>query len=100
MKKLIFKMLKHEEMMTNYEAYNAQKLNGQTVWLTFLLAGWSYGSMGKMAKQVFFYLTLGGFGLWTIYRLFTLGEAIKNYNRSLALNCGLTPVDLAKLGLV
>ena len=86
--------------MTNYEAYNAQKVNSQTIWLTFLLAGWSYGSMGQVAKQIFFYLTFGGFGLWTIYRLFTLNKAIKNYNKEVALKCGLVADDLIKLGLV
>lgn len=86
--------------MTNFEAYNAQKLNGQTIWLTFLLAGWSYGSMGQIAKQIFFYLTIGGFGLWTMYRLFTLNKAIKSYNKKVAINCGLTSEDLIKLGLL
>ena len=86
--------------MTNFEAYNAQKVNGQTIWLTFLLAGWSYGSMGQVAKQVFFYLTFGGFCLWTIYRLFTLSKAIKNYNKSVAIKCGLNSEDLIKLGLL
>ena len=86
--------------MTNFEAYNAQKLNGQTIWLTFLLAGWSYGSMGQIAKQIFFYLTLGGFGLWSMYRLFTLNKAIKSYNKKIAINCGLTSEDLIKLGLL
>ena len=86
--------------MTNFEAYNAQKLNGQTIWLTFLLAGWSYGSMGQIAKQIFFYLTIGGFGLWTMYRLFTLNKAVKSYNKKVAINCGLTSEDLIKLGLL
>lgn len=86
--------------MTNYEAYNAQKVNGQTIWLTFLLAGWSYGSMGQVGKQILYYLTFGGFTIWTIYRLFTLGKAIKSYNKSIAVKCGLTSEDLIKLGLL
>jgi len=86
--------------MTNFEAYNEQKANKQTVWITFLLAGWSYGSMDKLAKQIFFYLTLGGFGLWTLYRLFTLNKAIKNYNKSVAIKCGLTSDEMIKLGLI
>lgn len=86
--------------MTNFEAYNAQKLNGQTIWITFLLAGWSYGSMGQVGKQILFYLTFGGFGLWTLYRLFTLSDDIKSYNKGIALTCGLTNEDLLKLGLL
>ena len=53
-------------------AYSQRKLNPTTIWLLFLLLGWSYGSMGSLLKQIFYYLTLGGFGLWTLYRLFTL----------------------------
>jgi hypothetical protein len=55
--------------------------------------------MNQMAKQVFYYLTLGGLGVWTLYRLFTLNAAIKNYNRKLALKVGLSSEDLIKLGL-
>ena len=60
----------------------------------------SYGSMGKMGKQIFYYLTLGGCGLWTLYRLFTLNKAIKTFNRKLAINCGLGAQDILKLGLI
>ena len=86
--------------MTDYEAYNAQKLDNSKIWLLFLLVGWSYGSMGKMGKQIFYYLTLGGCGLWTLYRLFTLNKAIKTFNRKLAINCGLGAQDILKLGLL
>lgn len=85
--------------MTNYDAYNAQKVDKGNIWILFLLLGWSYGSMNQMAKQVFYYLTLGGLGVWTLYRLFTLNTAIKNYNRKLALKVGLSSEDLIKLGL-
>lgn len=57
-------------------------INPTTAWLMFLFLGWSYGSMGQMGKQILYYLTLGGLGLWTIYRLFTLNSAIRKYNDS------------------
>ena len=85
--------------MTNYDAYNAQKVDKGNTWILFLLLGWSYGSMDQMAKQVFYYLRLGGLGVWTLYRLFTLNSAIKNYNRKLAFKVGLSSEDLIKLGL-
>ena len=44
-------------------AYSQRKLSPTTIWLLFLLLGWSYGSMGSLLKQIFYYLTLGGFGL-------------------------------------
>lgn len=79
--------------------YENQKLDANTAWILFLLLGWSYGSMGKMGKQIFFYLTLGGLGLWTIYRLFTLNGKIKAYNREVAIQCGIEGNDLTMLGL-
>ena len=86
--------------MENYAVYNAQALNEGNVWVMFLLLGWSYGSMNKIVKQIFYYLTLGGCGVWTIYRLFTLGGAIKRYNKDLALRCGMSTEDMVKLGLL
>jgi len=62
----------------------------KNVWLTFLLLGWSYGSLGQVGKQVAFYLTLGGFGVWSIYVLFTLNSKIEKYNNNLRKELGLT----------
>jgi len=59
-----------------------QKADSTKIWLLFLFLGWSYGSLGQPWKQVFFYLTFGGFGFWTIYRLFTLNKAIRKYNEA------------------
>ena len=56
------------------------KANPSTIWITFLFLGWSYGSLGQPVKQLFYYLTLGGFGLWTLYVLFTLNSKIRKYN--------------------
>lgn len=85
--------------MTEYQIYNERKLNNGIVWLLFLFFGWSYGSMGSIGKQIFFYLTCGGFGLWALYRLFTLQGAIKKYNRNIAISSGLGREDIEKLGL-
>lgn len=86
--------------MTNFEAYNTQKADNSKVWLLFLLVGWSYGSLGSMGKQILFYLTLGGLGVWVLYRMFTLNKAIKKYNRQIAINCGLDSNELLKLNLI
>ena len=61
----------------------------KNVWLTFMFLGWSYGSLGQMGKQIFFYLTFGGFGLWTIYLLFTLNKKINKYNNNIRIELGL-----------
>ena len=83
----------------NLMIYNSRKKDSLTMWLLFLFLGWSYGSLGKMGLQILFYLTLGGLGIWTLVRLFTLNGAIKDYNRTVAIEVGLTADDILKLGL-
>lgn len=80
--------------------YESLKKNSGTTWALFLLVGWSYGSFGQMGKQVAYYLTLGGFGLWALYVLFTLNNKIRNYNRKVAVDVGLSAADLQNLRLV
>ena len=83
----------------NLLIYNSRKISSETIWILFLFLGWSYGSLGSMVKQIFYYLTLGGLGLWALYRLFTLNGAIKKYNRKIAIEIGLSAEDILKLGL-
>ena len=73
-------------MENNKLMYEVMKADKTQLWMTFLLLGWSYGSLGQMGKQVFFYLTLGGLGLWSLYVLFTLNKKINKFNANLALN--------------
>jgi hypothetical protein len=79
--------------------YSSRKVETSTVWLLFLFLGWSYGSMGETGKQVAFYLTLGGCGVWSFVRLFTLGGAIKEYNRKVAVEVGLSQEEIFRLGI-
>jgi hypothetical protein len=58
-----------------------EKINPTKLWLLFLFLGWSYGSIGQPIKQLFFYLTFGGLGLWTLYVLFTLNGKIRRFNQ-------------------
>ena len=62
--------------------------------------GWSYGSLGSIGKQILFYITLGGFGIWAIIRLFTLQGAIRHYNKKIAKELGFSNEELVKMGLV
>ena len=80
--------------------YNARKKDNSIIWLTFLFFGWSYGSIGKIGKQIFFYLTLGGLGFWSLYLLFTLNGKIKAYNKVIAAESGLTTEEMVQLGLI
>jgi hypothetical protein len=86
-------------MKQNILAFSNRKLNPSTSWILFLFLGWSYGSMNQMGKQILYYLTLGGFGLWTLYRLFTLSGKIDEYNYQLSLELGLTPEDRQMFGV-
>ena len=86
--------------MDKFQIYQERKYNTSTGWLLFLFLGWSYGSMGKMAKQIFFYLTLGGCGVWTLYRLFTLSGAMKTHNKKIAMELGFDNKELVQLGLI
>lgn len=79
--------------------YNERKIEASKMWILFLLLGWSYGSLGQMGKQIFFYLTFGGLGLWSLYILFTLSGKVKKFNRDIAVKVGLDEKDITMLGL-
>jgi len=80
--------------------YNERKANAGTIWVLFIFLGWSYGSLGKIGLQILYYLTLGGFGLWMLIRLFTLSGAIKDYNRKIAQQVGLSAEEIMQMGLM
>lgn len=80
--------------------YKERKKDSGMIWVLFLFFGWSYGSLGQMGKQIFFYLTFGGLGFWALYVLFTLNRKIKNYNRKIAYDVGLSVDDILMLGLI
>ena len=80
--------------------YSNKKLNPGTIWVLFLFLGWSYGSMDQMGKQILFYITFGGLGIWSLVRLFTLSGAIKEYNKKVAMEAGFDNKELVQLGLV
>jgi len=46
--------------------------------LVFLGAHYAY--LGKWVTQIFYWLTLGGFGIWAIIDLFTLSGKVEQYN--------------------
>ena len=84
----------------NLMIYEATKLNSTKIWLLFLFLGWSYGSMDKVGMQILYYVTFGGFGFWTLVRLFTLNGAIKEYNRKKAILANLSSKQMLAMGLV
>lgn len=80
--------------------YQMRRVDSPVIWLLFLFLGWSYGSMDRIGTQLLFYVTLGGFGIWWLVRLFTLQGAIDNYNRKIAREVGFTPEDMYHLGIL
>jgi hypothetical protein len=80
--------------------YNERKANPTLIWLLFLFLGWSYGSLGSIGTQILYYITLGGLGIWTLIRLFTLNGAIRDYNKKIAMELGFDNSELVQLGLV
>lgn len=81
-------------------AYEMRKANKSTIWLLFLFLGWSYGSLDKIGLQILYYVTLGGFGIWALIRLFTLSGAINSYNRKIAVQLGFGSQEMATLNLM
>lgn len=79
--------------------YETRKAKPSTIWLLFLLLGWSYGALDKIGLQILYYVTLAGGGLWALIRLFTLSGAIKEYNRKIAAQVGLDNQEMSTLGL-
>lgn len=73
----------------NLFIYQDEKVKKTTAWLLFILLGWCYGSFGKIGKQILFWVTLGGFGFWTIYVLFTLNKKILKHNNQLRTKLGI-----------
>lgn len=49
------------------------------VLFVFLLAHYAY--LGKWGKQILFWITLGGLGIWALVDLFTIPEKVRSYNR-------------------
>lgn len=102
------------------------KRNKHIIWISFLLFGWSYGSLGKLGHQAIWYglslftifnliitwetsifdeysaMAIVGLFLlivWFIIRLFTLNRDIKKYNLGLADHFYLTPEERVEAGI-
>lgn len=86
--------------MENQLLFNSRKLSKSKAWLLFLFFGFHYGLTEQIGKQIAFYLTFGGCGLWTLYLFFTLNGKVKRYNRKLALELGMSSESMIKNGLL
>jgi hypothetical protein len=96
------------------------------IWITFILFGWSYGSLGKLGLQLVWYTLLlftsynlfitletnsfdvySGMAImgsivlffWYVIRIFTLNSSIEKFNQNLADFYYLTPEERAEVGI-
>ena len=97
-----------------------------TIWFSFLLFGWSYGSLGNLGIQIIWYLIPAATGIgiyqnlttnefslytafaiiglplwliWSLVRLVTLNKAIDKYNNEVANFFGLNQEEKYMLGI-
>ena len=77
-----------EEKKNQFNAYylGKQKETG-TAWILFLLLGAFYGYTDQWGKQILFWITLGGCGLWALILLFNVSSGILAYNDKKAMEC-------------
>lgn len=87
-------------MENKFHYYNQRKANSTSIWLLYLLLGWSYGSLGQVGTQILFYLTFGGIGIWAFIRLFTLNSSINKYNKGIAQQLGFNADEMMQMGLI
>lgn len=78
-------------------AYSQKSINKSTAWLMFLFLGWGPGNFGKIGTQILYWITLGGFGIWTLITLFTLNGDIREYNIKVATDIGFTSEEIKAL---
>ena len=88
-----------EERIYKLHVFKFRAKNVERMYILFILSGWSYGSMDQIGKQILYYLTLGGLGIWAIYRLFTLNRVVKEYNREIANDLGFSEKDKLLIGV-
>lgn len=123
-----------ETVALNTEAIDPSKIEKvkrlkkekSVLWITFLVFGWSYGSLGKIGWQIAWYALLffttynlwitfktntfdvySGMAImgslvfigWLVIRLFTLNKSIDKFNANLADFYYLTPEERTEVGI-
>ena len=51
-----------------------------TAYLLWFFLGAHYAYLGQWGKQILYYITLGGLGIWALYDLFTMKNKINQFN--------------------
>ena len=53
-----------------------------TAYILLFFLGAHHIYMGSIFKQIAYWLTFGGFGIWMIYDLITLGKKVREHNEN------------------
>lgn len=64
----------------NSHLLQSQLKSTGTAYLFFFLLGAHYIYLGQIGKQLLFWITFGGIGIWALIDLFTLGSKVDNAN--------------------
>lgn len=85
---IVLLILKKNNILLNGNIADKNYLRSQlkspnTGYLLLFFLGFHYVYMGKLVLQIFYWLTLGGFGIWFVIDLVTLANRISNHNYSI-----------------
>lgn len=69
-----------------FQDYTSKQKNVGLAYVLHLLAGLAYAYEGKWWKQLLFWATFYGFGVWWVVQLFRIPTSIRKTNRSIARN--------------
>ena len=65
--------------------YQGKEKETNLAWIFFLFLGALYGYLGSWGKQILFWITGGGFGIWALILFFQVNSKVREYNDKLAL---------------
>lgn len=68
------------------EEYQRQAKGTGMAYLFLLLFGLHYGYLGRWGKQVLFWCTFAGLGIWWFIDVFRLPGIVRDYNKDVATN--------------
>lgn len=82
---IIYFVSKNRSRNTNSGVMNKHYLQSQikssgTAYLLWFFFGFHYAYLGKWGLQFLYWITFGGFFIWSIIDLFTLSGKVANYN--------------------
>ena len=79
------KMSEHKQAEFVEEYKRKKKSVGLSYFFLLICLGMPYGYLGKWGLQLVYWLTGGGFLIWTIILIFTLPSNVRDYNKDVAL---------------